>query len=269
MSGGPGGGLPPCVGETYSGFIEPTSGSTFDTGETINISWYGGRVQYGTGLTAIWDLVLVHSNDTIGWEKAIFNSKAFTLESNRTGLFWTFSDPCNNTVFNQKWTISADLNFSSTDFVLIAKNVTTDTENRTYTSDPFVIREKVASATIASIATSASISGTTSSSSTSRPTGTSQDSQLSTGAKAGIGTGTALAVITFLLLGCWLYRRRRDRKKRGAPTSAAEGYQKPELDGQIMKSPVEEADGQQIFEVDGGNATKQKIPPQDPVELPI
>ncbi|KAL2817769.1 hypothetical protein BDW59DRAFT_152460 [Aspergillus cavernicola] len=269
MSGGPGAGMPECAGKTYSGFIVPTSGSTFDTGTTLNMTWYGGTALEATSRTAIFDVGLEHSNDTSGWEKTLFNSKAFVFESDRTGRdgVWTDFDMCGNTAFYQLWTISADLDFSSTDFILIAKNVTTDTENRTYTSNSFVIRESEASTTTASLATSASISSTTSSSSTSRPTSTSQNPPLSTGAKAGIGIGAALVVITLLLLGFWLYRRR-NRKKRGAPTSAAEGYQKPELDGQTVKSPVEEADGPQIFEADGGNAIKQKSPPQDPVELP-
>lgn len=72
MSGGPGGVLD-CVSKTYSGFMVPTSGSTFDTGEALNITWYGGKMVQGTNLTVIFDVALVHSNDTIGWEKTLFS----------------------------------------------------------------------------------------------------------------------------------------------------------------------------------------------------
>ncbi|KAL3440872.1 hypothetical protein BJX65DRAFT_17645 [Aspergillus insuetus] len=283
MSGGPGGGLPECVGQTYSGFIVPTSESTFETGQTLNISWYGGLVLQ-TGLTAIFDVVLAHnssnSNGTSGavWEKTIFSSKAFVFESDRTGRdgVWTNFDVCGNTAFYQLWTISSDLDFSKNDFVLMAKNITTDTENRTYTSDSFVIRDEASTSTTVSSITTTSSSSTTSLSSpttslSSTPT-PNLHTGLSTGAKAGIGVGAVLAVIVLLLLGFWLYRKRRRGSRDGGgglggATTDSEGYQKAELDGQTVKHPAEEADGVQIFEADAEQRQKT-LPPQDPIELP-
>lgn len=77
--------------------------------------------------------------------------------------------------------------------------------------------------------------------------------ELSTGAKVGIGVGSALAVIALLLLGFLIYqRRRRDGIKDGGIAGATEsgGYQKAELDGQTVRRPAGEADGVRIFEAD-------------------
>lgn len=288
-----------------SGFIAPTSGRTFDVGESLNITWYGGHVKKGERLTSIFDITLVHGNDKTksGWTKEIFSkslnsqngllyvisltqtlgSKAFIFESDRTGRdgVWTNFDICGNTAVYQLWTISADLDFSNTSFALIAKNVTTDAEKSTYISDPFIIREPVVSSTTTSILTSTSISGTVTTTSTgstgtssspSPSTSTSTDTpepspQLSSGAKAGIGVGLALFVVIIVLLG-WLRVRKRGDRDLDPSGAAAEHHQKSEPEGQGLKLSANEIDGPEIFEADGDNGTKQKTPPQELVELP-
>ncbi|KAL3478071.1 hypothetical protein BJX99DRAFT_224953 [Aspergillus californicus] len=165
-------------------------------------------------------MVLAHDNSTDlcgpRWKKTIFSSKVFVFESNpidRNGV-WTNFDSCGNTAFYQPWNISSDLDFSRSDFIFTVKNVTTDTENRTYISGSFVIREDetltsaTASLIISSTSASPSPSGTTSFLSPTTSSSPNPHPGLSTGAKACIGVGPALAVIVLLLLGYWLYQKR-------------------------------------------------------------
>ncbi len=164
--------------------------------------------------------------------------------------------------------ISDDLNFASTEFVLIATNVTTGAIKgySSFTSPSFYIREPQMSTASSSTTTATSTSETTASSA-SEPPHTTPASQpptrLSTGAKIGIGAGAGVLAIV-LLLGFWACRRRSNSKKRHAPLAVvAHGHRKQEDDEQARGRAREEADGREFFEADGSAVARQHTPRND------
>ncbi|KAM6514314.1 hypothetical protein FALCPG4_015464 [Fusarium falciforme] len=254
----------PCVAPTKTGFLEPTSTSIYKLGDVIGISWFGGMNIQGTP-TQSFTLYMKRYRDFSSDENStvsIVTNEPFTYgEDDGSSSWlesWTGPGPCGTSAFHYQWTIPSTLKLASdNDFVFVAQNVTDDSDQTDYiTSDPFLIETVSSSATTLSASSSSSTTQTSDSASTISPVlDAAVSKSLSTGAKAGIGIGVALAAV-LLLVGFWLFWRKRSRKKSVAAAGSATGYGKAELAGKSLDPPAVEAGGAELMEADGAEVRR-------------
>ena len=191
---------------------------------------------------------------------------------------WTAAfGPCNASTLHYQWSIPSDLTVTSDhDFVLVASNITESHDSPIFeTSSPFLI-EPISSTTTStatsSTAESSSIQASTQSSESTATTSPARSPPtskgLSTGTTAGIGVGAGLGTI-LLLVGLWLFLRKRRQNKATVPSSSTPGHEKPELADTSKSKPAVEADGTEmadICETGVRNADEEEVRP--PAELP-
>ncbi|SCN83368.1 uncharacterized protein FFB20_06987 [Fusarium fujikuroi] len=234
-------------------FLWPREGKTWVRGQTQMVGWGAGRDVNGT-----WDEGSAKVKLELRWWTGtygpgpddlkpivIFDNKTFDYPSSD----WKLWNPnCTDTYMNYTWTIPMDLDVGDSKFTMTVYDVTNRSNIGMLQSSLFFIS--------ADNGTSTADSNTgTSTPESSQETTTSTG--LATGAKAGIGAGIAVFALVLLLVGFFLYRRKKRQTPRTTPTDP-DGFEKPELDAKSTG----------ISEVDGTGISPHQAPDNAIYEAP-
>ncbi|KAJ2988460.1 hypothetical protein NUW58_g3966 [Xylaria curta] len=264
MSGGPGGGSPPCWMENYSRqFFVPKGADVYHYSDTIPLSWYAGKIPTNIkGAPLVVPVTLSLQSETDGESAAaqtIINKTSFAYGAapGVHGINWGYIDPCNNTKMTYNWTIPITQTIgNNVKYTLYARNMTnTSSPYIMASSQPFLIQAAVAdpspSTSIESSSTSPPTNllptGPTSADVTSTPI-----PGLAPEAKIGIGVSVPIGVIALGLIGWWAWRR---HLKPHHPNIAMAGpghYNTPEPDA-VPQKHLAEIGGDDIVEADDEN----------------
>ncbi|KFY57245.1 hypothetical protein V496_06519 [Pseudogymnoascus sp. VKM F-4515 (FW-2607)] len=262
-----------CLNDDYvNKFFEPQFSSIvvqniLRVEDDVQIAWFGGKGNRTPVQAASLSLYLHNSEEHI----AIVDVGLFEFGDSPTSN-WTYFDQCGNTKLSYNWTIPGhailvsafDLGPYPT-FEFRVSNGTTEFRSLGFSIE--LVKADSSTSTINSASTFPIGSPT----SLNKPISTSIETidtgstGLSTGAKAGIGSGCGVAGLLFFF-GVIIYVRRR-RTQSSLSHNQGTYYDKPELSGDGVSKQAMEIAGKEIHEMDSQAKRETAVELSAPIEI--